>query len=139
MLDDGIAHLIHGPEVDRPRNALTLTHSLHLLFGDYKIYFKHTGADPNTYQINSFLPPFLLNSVVPVTRTLFVTEARVIESPSPRLLAIHRAIAHILHFSEAGRYIDTMVEDMEGQIVRVDGSTQLGRLVQLRMDKWIAE
>ncbi|TWU70658.1 hypothetical protein ED733_001429 [Metarhizium rileyi] len=76
MLDNGIAHLIQGPEIDRPRNALTLTYNLHLLFGDFQIYSEPTGVEPNTYRINTFLSPLTLKNL-PVTRTLFLTEARV--------------------------------------------------------------
>lgn len=137
MFDNDIVHLIEGPEINRPRNALTLTHSLHLLFADFQVYFEPAGGDPNTYRINTFLSPLVLNNLLPVTRTLFLTEARVIEPPSPRLLAIHCAIAHILHLSGAGRYIDNILRDMEEQTVRVDGSTQLGRLIQLRIDHWM--
>ncbi|OAA40712.1 hypothetical protein NOR_05800 [Metarhizium rileyi] len=137
MLDNGIAHLIQGPEIDRPRNALTLTYNLHLLFGDFQIYSEPTGVEPNTYRINTFLSPLMLKNL-PVTRTLFLTEARVIEPPSPRLLAVHSAIAHILHLSGAGLYIDTILQDMEEQTERLDGSTQLGRLVQLSIDNWMA-
>ncbi|KAG8407060.1 hypothetical protein J3458_020555 [Metarhizium acridum] len=138
MLNNGITHLIRGPEIDGPRNALTLTYDLHLLFSGFQIYFEPTGVKPNTYQINTFLSPLILNNLLPVTRTLFLTEARVIEPPSPRLLAVHRAIAHILHLSAAGLYIDKILQHMEEQTVRVDGSTQLGRLVQLRIDNWTA-
>lgn len=137
MFDNDIVHLIEGPEIDRPRNALTLTHNLHLLFGDFQVYFEPAGDESNTYHINTFLPPLALNNVLPTTRTLFLTETRVIEPPSPRLLAVHRAIAHILHLSAAGAHIDSILQDMEEQSVQVDGSTPIGPLVQLRMDGWL--
>ncbi|KIE01369.1 hypothetical protein MAJ_02710, partial [Metarhizium majus ARSEF 297] len=137
MFDNGITHLIQGPKIDRPRNALTLTPNLHLLFGDFQIYFEPAEGKPNTYRIKTFLSPLVLNNL-PVTRTLFLTEARVIEPPSPRLLAVHYAIAHILHLSAAGTYINKILQDFEEQTIRVDGSTQLGRLVQLRLDDWMA-
>ncbi|OAA37386.1 hypothetical protein NOR_07085 [Metarhizium rileyi] len=137
MFDHGVSHLIDGPEIDRPRNALTLTHNLHLLFGDFQIYFEPVDGEANTYRIDTFLPPAFLNHDLPVTRTLFLTEERVIEPPSPRFLAIHRAIAHILHLSAAGPYIDEILEDMDQQSIRVDGSTPIGRLVQLRINGWM--
>jgi hypothetical protein len=46
-----------------------------------------------------------------------------------RFLAIHRAIAHILHLSAAGSYIDEILEDMDKDSILVDGSTPIGRLV----------
>ncbi|KAK5989035.1 hypothetical protein PT974_10533 [Cladobotryum mycophilum] len=114
MFDSDVVHLIDGPE----------------------IYFEPVGDAPNTYKMDTFLPYAALNHLLPVTRSLFVTEERTIDPPSPRLLAIHRAIAHIPHLSAAGAYIDKILEDKEEQDVRVDGSTPLGRLVQLRMDGW---
>ncbi|TWU70998.1 hypothetical protein ED733_001350 [Metarhizium rileyi] len=135
MLDNDVAHLIEGPDIDRPRNALTLTHNLHQDFGDFQIYFEPTGTS-NTYRIRTFLPA-AIHSFLPIIRALFLTEDRTKEPPSPRLLAIHRAIAHILHFSAAGRYIDRVLQDLEEQTVRADGSTHLARLVQLKMDNWL--
>lgn len=52
----------------------------------------------------------------------------------PRLLATHCAIAHILHLSAAGPYIDKILEDATEQDVRADGSFPLGQLVQLKME-----
>lgn len=75
---------------------------------------------------------------IPVTRTLFVTDTHTIDPPSPRLLAVHRAIAHILHLSGAGRYIDHVLRDMETNLVRADGSSELGLLVGLRLGGWVA-
>ncbi|POR35982.1 Uncharacterized protein TPAR_03796 [Tolypocladium paradoxum] len=63
-------------------------------------------------------------------------QTRSIDPPSPRLLAIHSAIAHILHLSAAGDYIDKMLQDMEENGVLEDGSTELNRLVKLRLNGW---
>lgn len=137
MFDDGAAYLIEGTEIDRPRNAMTLTPTLHLVFGDFKIVFEPMAdQQPHTYQIATFLPPGILQGLVPVTRTLYLTDNRTIDPPSPRLLAIHNAIAHILHLSAAGAYIDKLLQDMEENGVREDGSTELDRLVKLRLNGW---
>ncbi len=60
-----------------------------------------------------------------------MTDTRTIDPPSPRLLAVHRAIAHILHLSATGEYIDTILCDLEYSIVLADGSSELGRMVSL--------
>jgi hypothetical protein len=73
---------------------------------------------------------------LPVVRTLYLTENQTIEPPSPRLLALHRAIANILHFSVVGDYINTILRDMEWKDTRADGSTELGRLVTLGLGGW---
>lgn len=132
MFDLGVAHTIDGVDIDRPRNALTLTPDLHRSFGGFKVYFEPVPDAYNTYWIRSFLPPRASHSLgLPVQRTLFVTDTRTIDPPSPRLLAVHRAIAHILHLSAAGEYIDAILRDLDYSIVRADGSSELGRMVSL--------
>jgi hypothetical protein len=46
MFDDGILHLIEGSEIDRPRNALTLTLDFHQLFGNFEVYFEAAAGTP---------------------------------------------------------------------------------------------
>lgn len=137
MFDLGVVHDIEGVDIDRPRNALTLTSDLHNSFGGFKVYFEPVPGAYNTYWIRSFLPPRIAQSFgLPVQRTLFVTDTRTIEPPSKRLLAVHRAIAHILHLSAAGEYIDAILHDLEDSIVRADGSSELGRMVALVLGDW---
>ncbi|KAI3339695.1 hypothetical protein F4824DRAFT_35029 [Ustulina deusta] len=40
MFDHGVTHLIEGSNIDRPRNAPTLTYCFYNLFGDFKIFFE---------------------------------------------------------------------------------------------------
>ncbi|KAH7119483.1 hypothetical protein B0J13DRAFT_589968 [Dactylonectria estremocensis] len=135
MFDSGATYLIEGTDIDRPRNALTLTHNLHILFGDFAVFFEPVDQQARTYRIDTFLPPGFTDGL-PITRTLSLTEERIIDPPSPRLLAIHNAIAHILHPSGAGDYIDEILRDAEEHGVREDGSTELERLVKLRLSGW---
>lgn len=137
MFDYGVIHLIDGVDIDQPINALTLTVDLHILFGDFQIYFQPTfdAQTSPTYTISLTKPvPFLHR--FPVTRTLCESPNREIDLPSPRLLAIHRAIALILHLSGAGEYIDDILKDIEEPMVKSDGTTELGRLVSLRLGGW---
>ncbi|KAG8670770.1 hypothetical protein FPOAC1_004004 [Fusarium poae] len=39
MFDSGVAFLIEGVGIDRPGNALTLSHDLHMSFGDFQLSF----------------------------------------------------------------------------------------------------
>ncbi|RFU36171.1 hypothetical protein B7463_g157, partial [Scytalidium lignicola] len=135
MFDHGVLHLIEGTDIDRPHNALTLGLNFHRLFGDFRVFFTPLSADqqPHTYRIETFLPSIVLRDPLPVTRTLYLTETRTIDLPSPRLLAIHRAIAHILHLSAAGGYINRILKDMEEKGIQADGSTELARFVRLRL------
>ncbi|RYC62467.1 hypothetical protein CHU98_g3738 [Xylaria longipes] len=138
MFDNGVIHIIEGNNIDRPRNAITLTHNLHRLFGDFEVFFEPvSGQEPHTYRIGSFLPAPIVRGLLPVTRTLHLTKNRTIDPPSPRLLALHCAIAHILHLSAAGTYINKILEDIEKMGIQADGSTELGRLVALRIGGWL--
>lgn len=137
MFDHGVGHVIEGIDIDRPTNAITLTQNMHGLFGSFGIYFEPVcDADPHTYRVESFLPSPAHGRLLPITRTLFLTDTRTIDPPSPRLLAIYRAITRILHLSAAGDYIDRILRDMEGtaqHVAEEDGSTDLGRLVHLHL------
>jgi hypothetical protein len=142
MFDHGVTHLIEGTDIDRPRNALTLTPAFHSLFGDFKIFFEpvQEAQQPHTYRVDSFLPPRVNRRLgLPVVRTLYLTDTRTIDPPSPRLLAVHRAIAHILHLSAAGEYIDKLLQDMDERGILADGSTDIGRLVQLSLSGWLGK
>jgi len=129
MFDIGVIHLIEGVEIDRPRNAITLTHDMHKFFGGFKIFFERVVDDdtPGTYEIQAFRLFLAARAHLPVRRTLFSHPS--IDPPSERLLALHSAIGHVLHLSGAGEYIDRILRNMEEGVVREDGSTQLGALV----------
>ncbi len=140
MFDNGVTHLIEGTDIDRPRNALTLTHTFHGLFSDFKIFFEPIQDEQqlHTYRIDLFLPSSIFRHLsLPITRTLYLTDTRTIDPPSPRLLAVHRAIAHILHLSAAGEYIDRLLRDMDEKGILADGSTDVGRLVKLSLSGWL--
>ena len=122
--------------MDRPRNALTLTNRLHRLFGNFRVYFKALDQ-PHTYLIDSTRPSYAMGRLLPITRTLYLTENRTIDPPSPRLLAVHYAISQILHLSAAGEYIDRILRDREDLGAKADGSTALGPLVQLSLNGWL--
>ncbi|KAI0423410.1 hypothetical protein F5Y09DRAFT_357206 [Xylaria sp. FL1042] len=133
IFNNSIRHLIKSININRPRNAITLTHSLHNLFRDFKIFFKPVPSSKQfyTYQIDSLLPIYVSRTLgLPLTRTLYCTSNRTIDPPSPQLLAVHHAIAYILHLSAAGEYIDRLLRDADkdGGGIREDGSTDLGRL-----------
>ncbi|KAH8804417.1 hypothetical protein F5884DRAFT_406682 [Xylogone sp. PMI_703] len=135
MFDNGVVHLINGTNIDQPRNALSLAPKINRLFGDFKIFFTPLPDQPaHTYRIESFFNSITLRDTLPVTRTLHLTKNRTIDPPSPRLLAVHRAIGHILNLSAAGEYIDKIILDMEQKAIQADGSTGLSYLLKLRLD-----
>lgn len=139
MFDHGVLELINGHEIDRPRNAVSLTSTLHIFFGNFDVYFTpedSSNAPSHTYKIESFPPSIFMGVNLPLTQTLFTTEDRTIEPPSPRLFAVHRAIAHVLHLSAAGEYIDKLLREFEEKGIQQDGSTELDRFVRLKLGGW---
>lgn len=139
MFDYGVVDLIEGRDIDRPRNAITLTSALHHSFGSFKIFFEPiSGEEPHTYRVGSFHKPVVSRNLgLPVIRTLSTTPNQTIDPPLPRFFAIHNAIAHILHLSGAGDYIDKVLKDVEEKAIQVDGSTELGRLINLGLGGWL--
>ncbi|EFE41037.1 conserved hypothetical protein [Trichophyton verrucosum HKI 0517] len=137
MFDPGIIHLIDGPKIDSPLNALTLTYDHHREFGEFKIYFEPTSTQYQ-YRIDSTEQnPSLRDPLFPVTRTLLLSPSRTIDPPSAQLLGVHRAIAKIMNLSGAGEYIEEVLRDLEEINVRADGSTNLGRVINLRLGGWL--
>ncbi|KAK5988611.1 hypothetical protein PT974_10097 [Cladobotryum mycophilum] len=138
MFDSGVVPLIDGVDIDRPYNAITLTKELHEVFGSFKIHFEPAQDQEHTYTIDHFPPYFpLMGLALPVTRTLLVTSDRIIDPPKARLLALRSAIGHILHLSAAGDYIDRLFRDMEENDIREDGSTDMARILRLRLEGWL--
>jgi len=143
MFDPGVIHLIDGPNIDRPTNALTLTQHFHQLFGDFEIYFKPTEnltQTPHTYKIDPTRSINILRDpIFPINRTLHLTSDHTIDPPSLRLLAIHRACGAILRLSGAGDHINKIIRDMNEVTIKEDGSSNLGRLITLKVDEWLDE
>jgi hypothetical protein len=139
MFDPGVIHLIEGSNIDRSINALTLTINFHQPFGDFEIYFEPTADQiQHTYKIDYVqLNSLFCDPLLPITRTLHLTPDHTIDPPSPRLLAIHRAIGRILNLSGAGDYIDRILRDMDEVSIREDGSTELGHYIGLKLGGWL--
>ncbi|PGG97760.1 hypothetical protein GX51_07141 [Blastomyces parvus] len=143
MFDPGVIHLIEGPNIDRPRNALTLAIEAHRYFGNFELFFDAMDDDgastdlKHTYKIHSPKDSATVLLNLPVTRTLLLSPNHTIDPPSSQLLALHRAIAIILHLSAAGEYINRIIRDSEQLWVRNDGSSELGQLVSLRLGGWL--
>ncbi|XBQ88631.1 hypothetical protein V6000_004243 [Aspergillus fumigatus] len=137
MFNPSAIHLINGVDINRPMNALTLTHDLHKLFSNFDIAFEPAGSQPHTYKIN-YVETDRIGRVerLPVIRTLYLTPDQSIDPPSPQLLKIHAAIGRILHLSAAGDYIDDLlrdIEEMEAGKVMTNGSTRLDDYIRFRL------
>lgn len=158
MLYPGVATYIEGDKIDRPGNVVTLSRSLHVLFGQMDIFFTADISQPDKYTIESvkkFLP-----FPLPITRELLFGPTKAppgtdIEPPFPQLLAIHKACCLVLNLSGAaehvemvmqgedpGKYENGSVADYIDRVlaqrdddpyVQSDGSTELGTLVSARL------
>ena len=133
MFDVGVIHLIEGIDIDRPRNAITLSLEMRRFFGNFEIFFERVADDDtaDTYQIQAFHPFLAAQLQFPVRRTLLLHPS--IDPPLERLLELHSAIGHVLDLSGAGEYINVILRNMEDGVVREHGSTQLGALVNVAL------
>jgi hypothetical protein len=127
MFNPGAIRLINGVDIDRPMNALTLTHDRHKIFSNFAIAFEPVGSEPPTYKIN-YVETDRMGRVerLPVTLICYLTPDQSIDPPSPQLLKIHATIRRILHLSAAGDYIDDFlrdIEEMEAGEVMLNGLT----------------
>ncbi|KAL6247174.1 hypothetical protein RBB50_005517 [Rhinocladiella similis] len=141
MFDSDACSLIAGKAIDGPANAMSLTLDWHQRFGAFEISFQPSNnQSPHSYKIDYADPNYpFRDPVLPVVRQLYMTSSntKTIDPPSPRLLAIHHAIACILHLSGAGDYIDHVIRDMEEVSMEEDGSAALGVYVRLKVDDWL--
>ncbi|KAB8232906.1 HNH endonuclease signature motif containing protein [Aspergillus alliaceus] len=137
MFNPRTVRLISGTDIDRLMNALTLTHDLHRLFGNFEIAFEPIDSQPQTYKIKYVNAGRIFRGHwLPVTRTLYVTPGRSIEPPSIQLSELHHAIGQILHSSAAGKYIDKLIrdtEDIEGGRMCSNGSTRIDDYIRYRL------
>ncbi|BCR99988.1 HNH endonuclease signature motif containing protein [Aspergillus luchuensis] len=137
MFNPTAFHLIEGTDIDRPMNALTLTHDLHRLFGNFEVAFEPVQNQEHTYRIDFVKTKRIWRAYnLPVTRELFITPDRNIEPPLRQLLEIHRAIARILHLSAVGEHIDRVIQDMEKlkvEPVYSDGSSRIGEYIKYKL------
>ncbi|KAI9369317.1 hypothetical protein BJX61DRAFT_519996 [Aspergillus egyptiacus] len=131
MFDPDVVGSINGVGIDRPFNAMTLTHRCHTLFGKFKIVFDEMGGQE--YKIHTANKKN--DKMEPVVRTLVARDG--VEPVARGLLAIHRAIATILHLSAAGEYIEKLIrdnEDMEGGgVLSPNGSTSIGDYIYWKL------
>jgi hypothetical protein len=139
MFHPGIMDRIGGINIDRPFNAISLSHDFHAMFGSFDLFFKEEAGIPHRYTVdwwNDFPPGFRRG--LPKIVDLRLTPGRTCDPPSPDFFAIHRAIGQILHLSGAGQVIEEILRDLEVHLLRADGSTPVGDYVNLRLGGWVA-
>lgn len=143
MFDPGISHVLAGPLIDSPANAMMLVPELHDRFGRLQCYLQEDPDLANTYTFHTTrgtvpLPP---SYAADGRRVVFQNRERdptgpKAELPLPRLLRIHRACCLMLSMSGAAEYVEKLLRDMETMMERgvlaADGSSNLELLLRLR-------
>ncbi|KAI9678435.1 MAG: hypothetical protein M1829_002033 [Trizodia sp. TS-e1964] len=124
MFDSNVCAEIEGIAIDWPTNALLLTKHMHDRFGQFKVYFDQQD-EPNTYIVRVTRPNMPIAGLPRTVRF----ESEVIPLPSPRLLAVHKALARIMHLTAAGEKITRLFRDSPDTDIAADGTTDLGALL----------
>ncbi|KAI9838513.1 MAG: hypothetical protein M1837_002439 [Sclerophora amabilis] len=131
MFDPGILREFQDNDIDRPRNAITLTYTKHRQFGDLRIFFEPTPTwthERQEYVVKTIVPHFPHS---PVTRVLLEHGRE--EMPSRRYLALHAACARICQLGGAAQYIEDIDDELEKGILRADGGTDVGALIAAQL------
>ncbi|GAM37374.1 hypothetical protein TCE0_023f07246 [Talaromyces pinophilus] len=134
---EAIESIAKPDAIDQPCNSATLHQFVVSRFDGFVIGFEPVeDSAPNTYQIDMH-DPSRSCSDFPVIRTLCARDG--IELPSPKLLSVHFAMGKILYVSGVGRYIDSLVRDMQrlkgaqGVFAPWDGSMRLDVYVRFKL------
>lgn len=109
---EAIQNIAKPDAINQPCNGVNLHQFIVGRFEKFVIDFEPVNNDDglHTYKIDTH-NPLESCSDFPVTRTLCAREG--IELPSPELLRVHFAMGKILYLSGVGRYIDSLVRDMQ--------------------------
>ncbi|KAF8167096.1 hypothetical protein B0H34DRAFT_812323 [Crassisporium funariophilum] len=105
---------LHGKNLHRLENVLTLDAVLHRHFDSLSIWLEKTNADPNRhcYKLVAIRPSMIDDRLVD---HIELTTPDPVEYPLPdhRYLALHAACAQIAHLSGVGEYIDRVLREIE--------------------------
>ncbi|OAA59822.1 hypothetical protein SPI_06020 [Niveomyces insectorum RCEF 264] len=134
LLDDMALSLLHTPSsrlAEQTHNTVRLDEYASHAFSRFQLVLVPAGGgstEPPAYRLEAVDAEG--NVATPSTSAVVVQHA------SPRLLALHCAIARILYASGVGQWIDAVLDDTAVEDLDADGTTNLGRLMQLRLDGW---
>ncbi|PWY92227.1 hypothetical protein BO70DRAFT_357361 [Aspergillus heteromorphus CBS 117.55] len=116
--------------INEPRNAITMTHGLHVYFGTFDFALEAL-REPNSYRIKVFDPQHAFVRTLPSSGivTFEQHDARY-QLPSPELLFVHATIAKILHATGKAQEADNISRDKDSTgVMARDGSTDITRLL----------
>jgi hypothetical protein len=117
-------------DINSLRNVMMLSVSLHRSFGNFHLALEQTDT-PNQYRVKTF-PGFapVYRGFLPQNRmvTMRAQDGR-IPLPSPTLLQVHCAIAHILHATGEGEKTEKILDDSDAiGGLAPSGSTDIAEL-----------
>ncbi|GIJ98581.1 hypothetical protein Aspvir_000699 [Aspergillus viridinutans] len=124
-------------DINSLQNVMMLSFSLHRSFGKFHLALEQTGI-PDQYHITTF------SGFAPVYRG-FLPQNRIVTMrahdgriplPSPTLLQVHCAIAHILHATGEGEKIEKILDDSDAIVgLSASGSTDVAELFKAQIPK----
>ncbi|KZT25007.1 hypothetical protein NEOLEDRAFT_1148264 [Neolentinus lepideus HHB14362 ss-1] len=126
-----------GSDINTPKNAILMTNDCHILFGRFFLYFDASlhqfPHEPNKYWVKSttdiHLPAMGKHSVV-----CTFSPHPTIDPPSAKLLAVHAALAKVLHASSVMKYFDKVISNMEGStVLDSNGGSDIGLFLCSRL------
>lgn len=99
--------------IDTPLNGITLQYTLHTLFDDFA-WCLHATDVPETYDVHWFRP--ILRGFENFQQVRFQDHSKHgMLLPHPKLIAIHAAVAHVIHLSGAGKGMDKVCDRFFGE------------------------
>jgi hypothetical protein len=119
-------------------NVMMMERMLYYESGRFHFAFEATETGSMDECHVNVLPEFLggYGSLLPSIRktTLTSHDAASLFPPDPRLLAVHAAIANILHVTGRGELVDRIAQDYkENSMLARDGRTDLARLFSVSL------
>jgi hypothetical protein len=124
-------HLCEPFDLDRPRNAITMTKFLHESFGQLRFYLEPVAGLEHTYVAKAPRPLHQHIIPPPTHHISFVDTPTHIDRPHPDLIAVHRAVALVVHASGASEYIERVLRERDAGVIQADGSSSLGALIAI--------
>ncbi|KAF8157156.1 hypothetical protein B0H34DRAFT_712505, partial [Crassisporium funariophilum] len=114
-----------GDLIDHPTNGMLLEYNAHDGFDRFKWYLQKTDKD-DVYDLKKFEPQLLIPENVRVSfedhtddfRSNPDKRERAVDLPEPHYFAIHAAIAQVLHYTEAGQFIDGLLSNYQDEDVQ---------------------
>lgn len=124
-------------DIDAPKNTIMMGIGLVDFFKAFLLYFDrnddYSDSEGRKYKVRSSDNGLIGSLAVSEVTCEFNTDTG-IEPPDPRLLAIHAALAKVIHACGAGEHFSMIVENEEEiGVLNSDGTSDIGALLSCRL------